>query len=253
MNEDYKRIVNEMTRNGVPNHSKALFFGVIAAAAKDSNSENLCSEIKIKDSQIHRIAARMVYEYLSRTGLKITLQTIQIEGPRKSFSNNNIEKTDVLNLPSNKQTIAKLIRQRYATQGIIHSDSDEDGWFEIDSEMERTMTVDENTIESTYAFGDAYNKSLETYHPGYAPTDIKRKKKKKKTKSIAHESNDVSFSTKHSDRLSTLHSRMSITSKVSSELQTASQINEGTQPQKFLPSTNPTKRKGRRTQSDDED
>ena len=143
------RIAEEMRKNGVPCHSKALFFALIALAAKEEKSEILEPEIHVKPTLSHKIAAKLIYDFLRRTGMRITLQVVQNEGDLHFFSQINHESANALEFRLNKPPIQKLVRMRYSKAPKITSDDDDTtGWFNIESEIDQTLTMEE--VSSTY-------------------------------------------------------------------------------------------------------
>ena len=148
-NQKDPRIAEEMRKNGVPCHSKALFFALIALAAKEEKSEILESEIHVKPTLAHKIAAKLIYDFLKRTGMRITLQIVQNEGDLHFFSQINHESANALHFRLNRPPIKKLIRMRYAKKARVTSSDDETtGWYKIESENDQTLTMEE--VSSTY-------------------------------------------------------------------------------------------------------
>lgn len=144
------RIADLMIQNGVPNHSKCLFLALIALAAKETHSETLKSRLKLQNNQVHRMAAKLVIDYLKRVGARVTLQLVQTEGDLHYFSTYNKESIDPLQLLLNRPPIQKLIRMRYAQVRRIESDDETHGWFDIESELSGTIAYDTRD-GSTYA------------------------------------------------------------------------------------------------------
>ena len=142
------RIGEIMVKNGVPCHSKALFLALTALAAKEKNTEFFETNMNVKETLGHKIAAKLVYDFLKRMNFKITLQIVQNEGDLHYFSQINHESANALKLRLNKPPIQKLVRMRFSKAGKIDSDDETTGWFDIDSEFDHTITMDGNS--STY-------------------------------------------------------------------------------------------------------
>jgi hypothetical protein len=136
------RIAEEMKKNGVPCHSKALFFALTALAAKEAKSEIFGTKVQVRDTLSNKIAAKLVYDFLRRNELRITLQILQNEGDLRYFSKINHESIDALKFRENKPPIQKLAHMRYSKVPKIDQDDLTTGWFDIDSDMERTITMD---------------------------------------------------------------------------------------------------------------
>ncbi|EAY12354.1 hypothetical protein TVAG_245860 [Trichomonas vaginalis G3] len=139
------KVADTMIKNGVPNHSKCLFLALIALAAKEEHSEVLKSNLKIENKETHKIAAKLVYDYLKRINARITLQLVQTDGDLHYFSTANKQSIECLELLPNKPPIQKLIRMRYAQVRKIESDDETHGWFDIESELSNTITMEPNS------------------------------------------------------------------------------------------------------------
>lgn len=142
------RVAEEMKKNGVPCHSKALFFALTALAAKEANSEIFETKVKVQETLSNKIAAKLVYDFLKRNDLRITLQIVQNEGDLHYFSTINHESIEALQFRETKPPIQKLAHMRYAKVPKIDEEDLTTGWFDIDSDMERTITMD--GVSSTF-------------------------------------------------------------------------------------------------------
>lgn len=148
------KLMEIMKKNGVPNHSKALFYGLIAAAVQDSDCEILKAKSNMENTIAHKLAAKLIALYLENKKFRITLQTIIAEGPSSAYNEENNIDLGLLELPRRYPPIKKLIRQRCVARGALNSDdeehsSDEATWYKIDSEAGDTITL-EPTTGSTY-------------------------------------------------------------------------------------------------------
>ena len=76
------------------------------------------------------------------------VQIVQNEGDLHFFSQINHESANALHFRLNRPPIKKLIRMRYAMKTRITSDDDETGWYNIESENNQTLTMEE--VSSTY-------------------------------------------------------------------------------------------------------
>ena len=154
--EKKKKLNLELKRIGLENHSHAYYFNLLCEICNKTKHKYFLSNINMKDRYVDKIAAKLVYEFLKREKLNLTLNTIKEEFPSDLFSNNNTESILPLDFRQNRPLIQKLTKQRYVSPN--KSVLNPTGWLMIDSDDEITLTND----DSGSTFGLNSNISLDS-------------------------------------------------------------------------------------------
>lgn len=143
-------VCKEMVKIGAPNYIYAKYFHDVAIEAMNSDFDLFHIPPEMKTTQAHKLAARLVFEFLKRTKLDLTLESAEKEADNQIFSANNKTSKKCLEISKVRPPIQKLIRQRYVD---LHNGEEEisEGWFEIESEVLHTLSGSDED-DSAYNF-----------------------------------------------------------------------------------------------------
>ncbi|EAY20842.1 hypothetical protein TVAG_436660 [Trichomonas vaginalis G3] len=158
-------VCKEMVKNGAPDYIYAKYFHDVAIAAMKSDFDLFHTPPEMKMTRAHKLAARLVYEFLKRTNLSLTLESAETEAENEIFSANNKISKGCLQISKVRPPIQKLIRQRYVDLGNGEEDVSE-GWFEIDSEVLHTISQSEDE-DPTYVLPENLEEGQEDDHRSY--------------------------------------------------------------------------------------
>ena len=149
-----KMVCDSLIKNGIKNKLFAKYFSEISQIT--SESKIFCKKILISKTDANIIASRLIYDFLNRNGFTLTQNTIFIESKSNLFTEENQISLNLLKIKFVGPPIRKLIHQR-----LVDSDSeDHKGWFNIESDVENTISDDELYKDTNSFNSNQFNKKI---------------------------------------------------------------------------------------------